>query len=48
VVWVREAERLGLVEVCRAKLPAEEREACRQLWADVVALLKTVDLLSPP
>ncbi len=26
-----------------AKLPADEREACRQLWADVADLLKRVD-----
>jgi len=26
-----------------AKLPAEEREACNKLWADVAALLKKVE-----
>jgi hypothetical protein len=26
-----------------AKLPADEQEACKKLWADVAALLKKVD-----
>jgi hypothetical protein len=26
-----------------AKLPADEQEACKKLWADVAALLKRVE-----
>ena len=39
--WQKNADLVGLrdQEVV-AKLPAEERQACRQLWADVEALLE--------
>jgi hypothetical protein len=26
-----------------AKLPADEQEACKKLWADVAELLKTIE-----
>jgi tetratricopeptide (TPR) repeat protein len=38
--WQRDSDLAGLRESAAvAKLPADEREACRQLWADVQALL---------
>jgi serine/threonine-protein kinase len=39
--WQQDADLAGLRDPdAVAKLPAGEREACRQLWADVAALLK--------
>jgi hypothetical protein len=39
--WKRDQNLAGLRDASAlAKLPAEEREACRKLWADVDALLK--------
>jgi serine/threonine-protein kinase len=39
--WQRDADLAGLREPAAvARLPADEQEACRKLWADVAALLK--------
>ena len=41
--WQRDADLVGVRDQkALAKLPAEEREACQQLWAFVEALLKKV------
>jgi serine/threonine protein kinase/tetratricopeptide (TPR) repeat protein len=41
--WQREADLAGLRDPdALAKLPADEQEACRELWADVGALLRRV------
>jgi len=37
--WKRDPDLAGIREASATALPAEEREACRQLWADVDALL---------
>jgi hypothetical protein len=40
--WQRDADLIGIRDQkAVAKLPAEERQACRHLWADVETLLKT-------
>jgi hypothetical protein len=39
--WQSERDLVGLRErTAVAKLPADEREPCRQLWAEVEALLR--------
>jgi hypothetical protein len=41
--WQKDADLAGLrAPEALAKLPADEREACQQLWADVAALLQKV------
>ena len=37
--WQRDADLAGLREPAASQLPAEELDGCRQLWADVAALL---------
>jgi hypothetical protein len=42
--WQADADLAGIRDRdAVTKLPAEEREACRQLWADVAELLKKGD-----
>jgi hypothetical protein len=42
--WQQDSDLAGLrADPALAKLPAAEREACRQVWADVAALLKKAE-----
>jgi hypothetical protein len=42
--WQRDGALAGLRDhAALARLPAEERQACRQLWAEVAALLKKAE-----
>jgi hypothetical protein len=41
--WQKDAGLAGIRDPhAVAKLPADEQEACKQLWADVAALLRKV------
>ena len=42
--WQKDADLAGIrYQDAVAGLPADEQEACKQLWADVAALLKKVE-----
>jgi hypothetical protein len=42
--WQRDTDRVSIRDTdAITKLPADEREACRKLWADVQALLKKLN-----
>jgi hypothetical protein len=42
--WQKDSDLAGIRDPdAVAKLPAEEQEACKKLWADVAALLKKVE-----
>jgi tetratricopeptide (TPR) repeat protein len=46
--WQQDTDLAGLRdEAALAKLPAQQREACRRLWADVAELLKSKDSPTP-
>jgi serine/threonine-protein kinase len=46
--WQQDADLAGIRdEAALAKLPAQEREACSRLWADVAALLEPKDSTTP-
>ncbi len=46
--WQQDADLAGIRDqAALAKLPAQQREACRQLWADVAALLQPRDSATP-
>jgi hypothetical protein len=43
-LWQKAADLAGIHDSdAVAKLPPEEQEACKKLWADVAALLKKVE-----
>jgi hypothetical protein len=46
--WQQDSDLAGLRDPdAVARLPADERQACQQLWADVAALLKQAQAKTP-